>query len=329
METALSSERRWPELAFADWRESRQTLHRWLQIVGKVRLSKSPWMNHGWQTPLYLTARGLTTSLVHDGARSFSIDFDFVDHALEVVESHGGKMRMPLLPESVASFYTRFFSCLGKLGIEAEIDQYPNELPDRTPFSKDHAHASYEPEAVRRFWQAMLRAERVMQIFRSKFLGKASPVHFFWGSMDLAVTRFSGRRAPEHPGGVPNLPDLITREAYSHEVSSCGFWPGNDQVPYAAFYSYAYPKPEKFEVAPVRPAAAFYHQGMREFLLPYDAVREAASPEAALLDFFESTYEAAANLGRWDRRALEEDSYLHRLQVLHPIKDLQGEASCA
>lgn len=308
----------WPELRYEDWKDCCQTVHRWLQIIGKIRLSKSPWINHGWQSPLYLTTRGLTTSLIHDGSRAFSIDFDFVDHFFRIAVSDGRTAQFALRAESVASFHRRCFDALSAVGIEAAIHEKPNELPDETPFLIDQAHHYYDPEFMWRFWQAMLQVEKVMQVFRSKFIGKVSPIHFFWGSMDLAMTRFSGRRAPEHPGGVPHLPDLVTRDAYSHEVSSCGFWPGNDyQYPHAAFYSYAYPMPPGYAAAKILPRGAFWHEKMREFILPYDAVQSVAAPEQVLLEFFQTTYEAAANLGNWDRHALEDSPYLEQLQKKH------------
>jgi hypothetical protein len=317
----------WPELRFEDWKEGCQTFHRWLQIVGKIRISKSPWINHSWQTPLYLTSRGMTTSLIHEKDRAFSIEFDLIDQVLRIEVSDGKVDYFPLVSESVASFHGRCFMSLASLGIHASIKEIPNELPDAIPLNQDDVHHTYDPETAKRFWQVMLQVERVMQIFRSKFLGKVSPIHLFWGSMDLAVTRFSGRRAPEHPGGIPHLPDLVTREAYSHEVSSCGFWPGTEnQYPNPAFYSYAYPTPTGFSGAKIAPKEAFWHDQMREFLLPYDAVRGDINPEQKLLDFFQSTYEAAANLGGWDRPALEESVYLKQLQDIYGPRELRRVA---
>lgn len=286
-----------------------------MQIIGKVKLSKSPWLNHSWHSTFFLTPRGLTSALIHDGPRAFAVDFDFVDHLLVIQDDRGAEVKLQLMPESVASFYRKVFRAFDGMGIQAHIDPRPNELPDRERFSEDVIHCSYDPEFSSRFWQAMLRTHQVMQEFRSRYVGKVSPIHFFWGSMDLAITRFSGRRAPQHPGGVLNLPDLVTREAYSHEVSSCGFWPGNDLVPYPAFYSYAYPIPAGFESARIRPNGAIYHETLREFLLPYDLVRASADPAATLLDFFQSTYDAAANLGGWDRVSLEESPFLKLLQL--------------
>ncbi|MET0875722.1 MAG: DUF5996 family protein [Tardiphaga sp.] len=297
----------WPELDYAAWRASAETLQLWTQIVGKIRLSKTPWLNHSWHVALYVTARGLTTSPIPDGNRSFEIAFDFVDHVLVIDTSDGARRQLPLRPQSVASFYAELLVALADLGIDVEIDDMPNELAEPIRFGEDHAHASYDADAVRRFGQLLRQADRVFKQFRTGFLGKASPVHFFWGSFDLAVTRFSGRTAPSHPGGVPHLADEVAREAYSHEVSSAGFWPGGGAIDYPAFYSYAYPAPDGFADAPVRPEAAFFSKDLGEFILPYDAVRTAADPDAALLQFLQSTYEAAANLAKWDRAGLECD----------------------
>jgi hypothetical protein len=295
----------WPELPTAAWRETYETLHLWTQIVGKIRLARTPWLNHSWHVTLYVTARGLTTSAIPDGARSFQIDFDFIDHALRISTSEGTARQSALAGKSVAGFYTAIMADLAELGIDIAINETPNELPDPIPFSQDNRHASYDPDAVRRFFQILCNADRVFKQFRTGFLGKASPVHFFWGSFDLAVTRFSGRRAPRHPGGVPHLPDEVAWEAYSHEVSSAGFWPGSGAIDYPAFYCYAYPEPAGFRTAPLRPDAAFFSEALGEFILPYDAVRTAAQPDQALLDFLQSTYEAAANSAKWDRNALE------------------------
>jgi len=295
----------WPELPTAAWRETCATLHLWTQIAGKIRLSKTPWLNHSWHVTLYVTARGLTTSPIPDGARTFQIDFDFIDHALRISTSDGAQRHFALAGQSVASFYAGVMAALRELGIHASIDEVPNELPDPVRlFSEDSQHASYDPDAVRRFFQILANCDRVFKQFRTGFLGKASPVHFFWGSFDLAVTRFSGRRAPRHPGGVPNLPDSVVWEAYSHEVSSAGFWPGG-AIDYPAFYSYAYPEPPGFRATKVHPDAAFFSEALGEFILPYDAVRTADDPDKALLDFLQSTYEAAAISAKWDRDALE------------------------
>jgi hypothetical protein len=295
----------WPELPTAAWRESYATLHLWTQIVGKIRLARAPWLNHSWHVTLYVTARGLTTSPIPDGVRTFQIDFDFIDHLVRISTSDGATRQFALAGQSVASFYTAIMAALADLGIHIVIDEMPNELPDPIRFSQDHQHASYDPDAVRRFFQILVNADRVFRQFRTGFLGKASPVHFFWGSFDLAVTRFSGRRAPRHPGGVPHLPDDVACEAYSHEESSAGFWPGSGAIDYPAFYSYSYPEPAGFRTTRVRPDAAFFSEALGEFILPYDAVRTAAQPEQALLEFLQSTYEAAVNAAKWDRDALE------------------------
>jgi hypothetical protein len=295
----------WPELPTAAWRESYATLHLWTQIVGKIRLARAPWLNHSWHVTLYVTARGLTTSPIPDGVRTFQIDFDFIDHLVRISTSDGATRQFALAGQSVASFYAAIMAALGDLGIHIVIDEMPNELPEPIRFSDDHQHASYDPDAVRRFFQILVNADRVFRQFRTGFLGKASPVHFFWGSFDLAVTRFSGRRAPRHPGGVPHLPDDVACEAYSHEESSAGFWPGSGAIDYPAFYSYTYPEPAGFRTMRVRPDAAFFSEVLGEFILPYDAVRSAAQPEQALLEFLQSTYEAAADAAKWDRDALE------------------------
>jgi Family of unknown function (DUF5996) len=295
----------WPELPTAAWRDTYETLHLWTQIIGKIRLARAPWLNHSWHAALYVTARGLTTSPIPDGIRTFQLDFDFIDHALRLSTSDGAKRQLALAGQSVASFYAAIMADLSELGIRIAIDDMPNELPEPIRFSQDERHASYDPSAVRRFFQILANADRVFKQFRTGFLGKASPVHFFWGSFDLAVTRFSGRRAPRHPGGVPHLSDEVAREAYSHEVSSAGFWPGSGAIDYPAFYSYAYPEPAGFRTTKVRPEAAFFSEALGEFILPYDAVRTAAAPDQALLDFLQSTYEAAANAAKWDRDALE------------------------
>ena len=300
-----TSQMPWPELPTAAWRATYETLHLWTQIVGKIRLARAPWLNHSWHVALYLTARGLTTSPIPDGARTFQIDFDFIDHVLRISTSDGEARELSLAGHSVASFYAVIMAALAKLGIDVAIDEMPNELPEPIRFSEDHQHAAYDPDAVGRFFQILFNADRVFKQFRTGFLGKASPVHFFWGSFDLAVTRFSGRRAPRHPGGVPHLSDDVACEAYSHEVSSAGFWPGSGAINYPAFYSYAYPEPAGFRTAPLRPDAAFFSDTLGEFILPYDAVRTAVQPDQALLEFLQSTYEAAANAAKWDRDALE------------------------
>jgi len=295
----------WPELPLAGWRDTCATLHLWTQIVGKIRLVRSPWLNHSWHVTLYVTARGLSTSPIPDGARVFEIEFDFIDHVLKISTSDGATRQFALAGHSVASFYRRVMDELASLGIKVAIDEMPNELPEPTRFSQDMQHASYDADAVRRFFRILSNADRVFKQFRTGFLGKASPVHFFWGSFDLAVTRFSGRGAPRHPGGVPNLSDAVACEAYSHEESSAGFWPGSGAIDYPAFYSYAYPEPDGFRVTKVRPEAAFFSKELGEFILPYDAVRTAKDPDAALLAFLQTTYEAAADAAKWNRAALE------------------------
>lgn len=303
--TAESRQEPWPSLPLEAWADTYATLHLWAQIAGKVRLVQSPWLNHTWHSTLYVTARGLTTSPIPHGLRTFQIDFDFLAHRLTVQASDGGTGGFALDPQSVAAFYARLMAELARLGLPVDIYRLPNEVPDPIRFDQDETHRSYDPDYANRFWRVLVQADRIFKEFRARFIGKCSPVHFFWGAPDLAVTRFSGRPAPEHPGGVPGLPDWITRDAYSHEVSSCGFWPGGGPVPYAAFYSYAYPEPAGFAAAPVKPAAAFYSNDLHEFILPYDAARQAESPDAVLLDFLQSTYEAAANLAQWDRSSLE------------------------
>jgi len=297
----------WPVLAYDEWRDTQATLHRWTQIVGKIRMVQTPWVNHSWHVPLYLTARGLTTSPISYGSRMFSIEFDFVDHQLRIETNDGRTETLRLAPRAVADFYQELFARLKTLGLEISIRTTPNEIPDATPLDQDWKHSTYDAEQATRFWHALAQSDRVFKIFRSRFIGKCSPVHFFWGSFDLAVTRFSGRRAPPHPGGVPNLPDWVAREAYSHEVSSCGFWPGGEVMPYPVFYAYAYPEPEGFRSASLRPASARYDSTLGEFILPYEEVRQATSPDATLLEFLQSSYEAAADLGGWDRPALERE----------------------
>lgn len=277
----------------------------WLQIVGKIRLAKSPWVNHSWHVTLYVTSRGLTTGPVPYGNRTFHIHFDFMNHELTVQSSDGLSGRVVLQPQSVATFYASLMAEMEKLDLHVNIYRMPNEVPDPIPFAEDETHRAYDGEYANRFWRILVQADRIFKTFRAPFTGKCSPVHFFWGAADLAVTRFSGRRAPKHPGGIPNLPDWVTREAYSEEVSSCGFWPGGGPIPYAAFYSYAYPEPPNFAAASVQPGGAFYSNDLHEFILPYDIVRESESPDDTLLQFLQTTYAAAANLSKWDRGSLE------------------------
>jgi hypothetical protein len=306
MNQPVSGAAAWPDLSdVAALRETCATLQLWTQIVGKIRLSRTPWLNHSWQVTLYVTARGLTSSPIPDGAQTFQIDLDFIDQVLRVQSSGGGQAQLPLRAQPIAEFHAGVMGALAGLGIEARINPLPNELPDPVRFDEDHAPRGYDPEVARRFWRALVQADRVFKLFRTGFIGKSSPVHFFWGAADLAVTRFSGRRAPLHGGGVPHLPDAVVREAYSHEVSSAGFWPGGGGIDYPAFYSYAYPEPAGFREARLRPAEVFYSAALGEFILPYEVVRRAPSPDAALLAFLESSYDAAASAGGWDRAALE------------------------
>jgi hypothetical protein len=296
---------RWPELSYPAWKDTRDTLHLWTQVVGKVRLALTPWLNHSWHVALYVTTRGLTTSPIPWHGGSFQIDFDFVDHVLWVRTSEGHFRQVMLKPVSVAEFYEDVMIALRELGIQVRITTMPCEIADCIPFEQDTLHKAYDADYANRFWRVLLSAREVFAHFRTAFLGKTSPVHFFWGSFDLAVTRFSGRIAPRHPGGVPHLPNAVAQEAYSHEVSSAGFWPGGGPIDYAAFYSYAYPAPEGFGAAKVKPARAIFGKELGEFLLPYDAVRSARDPDGALMEFLQSTYDAAADLAKWDRKALE------------------------
>lgn len=297
----------WPTLPFEAWKETYATLHLWTQIVGKIRLVQSPWVNHSWHVALYVTPTGLSTGTMPYGHRAFQIDFDFINHKLTVQSSEGWRGRVALQPQSVAAFYAALMAELNRLGLHVDIHRVPNEIADPIPFDRDETHRVYDREYANRFWRILVQADRVLKRFRASFTGKCSPVHFFWGSADLAVTRFSGRRAPPHPGGIPNLPDWVTREAYSEEVSSCGFWPGGGPIPYAAFYSYVYPEPPDFAAAVVRPAEAFYSHDTHEFILPYDTVQTSQSPDDTLLQFLQTTYAAAADLSQWNRAALERE----------------------
>ncbi|MFE2738957.1 DUF5996 family protein [Streptomyces sp. NPDC059349] len=295
----------WPQLRVADWTETRDTLHMWTQIVGKIRLAHAPLVNHWWQVTLYVSPRGLTTSAIPYRAGVFDIEFDLLDHRLRMRSSNGTHRTVALEPKPVADFYRETMQALGDLGIETRIQAHPNEVDPAIPFSEDRQHASYDPNAAQLFWRQLLQANRVLGEFRSHFVGKVSPVHFFWGAMDLACTRFSGRTAPSHPGGAPNCGDWVMVEGYSRELSSCGFWPGGGEE--GAFYSYAYPEPDGFADHPISPADAFYSPDLGQFLLPYERVRTAADPDRAVADFLHATYEAAAEHGDWDRAALEED----------------------
>jgi hypothetical protein len=295
----------WPALPYEAWRPTCTTLHLWTQVVGKVRLARTPWINHSWHATLYVTARGLTTGPIPCPRVALQFTFDFITQRLLIQTSDGSERTLPLAPQTVASFDAKVHDALTELGLPTTIYEMPNEVPAAIAFPEDHEHRIYDPNAAQRFWRTLVQVDRVFKLFRTGYLGKASPVHLFWGAFDLAVTRFSGRRAPLHPGGVPGLPDEITREAYSHEVSSAGFWPGGGGADDASFYSYAYPEPPGFRAANVRPAQAFYHEQLREFLLPYEVVRTADDPDRVLLDFLQTTYAAAADLGQWPRSELD------------------------
>ncbi len=297
----------WPRLALDDWAPTQATLHRWAQIVGKTRLALAPMQNHWWQVVLYVTGRGLTTSPIPYDGRTFDVSFDFTGHKLIARTSDGDVRTLPLVPQSVADFFAAYMSMLGSLGIDVKIMPVPVELADTLPFAEDHTHASYDPDAAHRCWQILVHADRALKEFRGRFIGKSSPSHFWWGAFDISCTRFSGRPAPPHPGGIPNTPDFVTREGYSHECISAGWWPGTVGAPVAepAFYAYSYPEPAGCDAAPVRPEAAYYHPDMHEWILPYERVRSAPDPERAVLEFFQSTYEAAADRAKWDRKALE------------------------
>jgi hypothetical protein len=295
----------WPELPYAAGKDTYATVQLWAQMVGKIRLALTPWLNHSWHVTLRVSARGLRTPPIAANGRDVEFEFDFIDHVLWLRVSDGQWRQLALKPISVAEFYADLLQALSELGIGVTISEMPNEIADAVPFSADRTHRAYDRDCAHRFWRVLLRSHEVMSHFRTAFLGKASPVHFFWGSFDLAVTRFSGRRAPLHPGGVPHLPDAVAREAYSHEVSSAGFWPGGGPIDFAAYYSYAYPAPDKFASMPVRPAEAFFSKELGEFILPYEAVRRARDPKQTLMDFLQSTYEAAAETGKWNRAELE------------------------
>jgi hypothetical protein len=290
----------WPDLPLRDWQDTYATLHMWTQVIGKIRLARAPLINHWWQVPLYVTCGGLTTSPIPYDTRTFQIDFDFIDHRLLLLTSDGTSESLPLQPMSVADFYQAVMDRMRSLGLPVRIWSMPQEIPSPILFETDRQHASYDADHAARFWRILLQVDRVFTQFRSRFIGKVSPVHFFWGSFDLAMTRFSGRAAPSK-----STADPVTREAYSHEVSSCGFWPGGDSVEEPAFYCYAYPEPSGFSATPVRPAAAFYHRDLGQFILPYEGVRQSKDPDQTLLEFLQSTYEGAANLGNWDRGSLE------------------------
>lgn len=290
----------WPELPLESWQDTYATLHLWTQIVGKIRLAQMPYINHSWHVTQYVTARGLTTSPIPYGQRAFEVDFDFIDHLLIVRKDDGETREVALVPRTVADFHDELFAKLGELDLDVRIHGSPNEVEKPIPFAEDREHASYDPDYANRFWRILVQSDRLFREFRARFAGKVSPVHFFWGSFDLAVTRFNGREAPPHPGGVPNLPDWVAREAYSHEVSSAGFWPGGGPLPYPLFYSYHYPEPDGYRGADVRPDGALFSQEMGEYVLPYETVRTADDPDEMVLDFLESTYRAGAAAADWD-----------------------------
>jgi hypothetical protein len=295
----------WPELSFEEAKETYQTIHLWTQIAGKIKLTKMPWINHSWHVTLLVTPFGLTTGNIPAQQQHFQINFDFIRHQLQIISSTGAEKAFALADLSVAACYNNILAALDALGIEVKINPVPNELENPTPFDQDEQHSTYNPVHAAKLHRALLCSNEVLTRFRSEFLGKCSPVHFFWGSFDLAVTRFSGRKAPKHPGGIPNLPDWVVQEAYSHEVSSCGFWPGNEAVPFAAYYCYFYPEPEGYKTASIMPDAAYYHKELGEFVLPYQEVLQSANPSQTLMHFLQSTYEKGAELASWDRQNLE------------------------
>ena len=306
MVSTLNAVGAWPALPLAEWQDTYTTLHRWMQIVGKTRLQFAPMQNHWWNATLYLTTRGLGTSPMPDGTRTFDVELDFIDHSLAVTSGDGAVRMMSLKPRSVADFYAEYLDALRSLGIRPHIWPVPREMDDNLRFDEDRIHTSYDPEAAHRCWRALADTDRVLKAYRAKFLGKSSPSHFWWGSFDIACTRFSGNRAPTHPGGVPNCPDYVTIEAYSHECISVGWWPGSaGRMDEPGFYAYAYPEPPGYPVAAIQPAGAYYHSELHDWVYPYDALRSTPDPDAALLEFLESAYSTAADLGRWDRAALE------------------------
>lgn len=307
MNTSKSIQQNWPDIPFNDWKDTLCTVQLWTQIVGKIRLRKMPWTNHSWHVTLYVSPLGLTTGSIPCENGIFQIDFDFLHHQLLITSSAGQNEKIDLYPRTVAGFYNELFEKLESMKIHTFIYAVPNEIEPAIPFEEDDTHQSYDKEKMNLYWQGLVSAHNVFTRFRARFIGKCSPVHLFWGAFDLAVTRFSGRKAPMHPGGAPNIPLKVMQESYSHEVSSCGFWPGSEQFPMPAFYSYCYPTPDAFGQQEVQPKEAFFSKEMGEFFLPYDAVRLADNPENILLQFLQSTYEAAAHTGNWDREKLEFD----------------------
>lgn len=304
----------WPELSYKDWKKTFETLHRYLQIAGKLRMCKSPWANHSWNSALYVTSRGLTTSAIPLGERSLTVDFDFLDHQVRFEDSMGRGFVIPLVEQSVASFYDQFQEALKIFDVTPTFSPIPNEVMEATPLFSDEIHHSYDPVKVHDFFQILVRVSNVLADYRSEFVGKSSPVHFFWGAMDLAVTRFSGRSAPEHPGGMPHLSDDIVKDAYSHEVMSCGFWPGNEMYQKPAFYAYAYPVPDELKEKKLSVSGAYFNQDLGEFILDYDIVLKAENPAEVLREFFNSAYLAIAELLGWDRKSLESSPYLSQMQ---------------
>jgi len=295
----------WPQLKYADWKDSQATLHQWVQIVGKIRLRTMPWQNHSWHTTLYISPVGFSTqSIPYDGG-AFQIDFNFEEHRLDIVSTHAKTKSMELYPRSVASFYKELLQLLDDIGLDISIHNRPNELEEAVPFHKNEVNCHYDGDAVKNFWEVMVKINCVFTVFRSQFIGKCSPVHLFWGGFDLAVTRFSGREAPLHPGGVPNMPLDVMQEAYSHEVSSAGFWPGSDQFGEPLFYSYCYPTPDDFAKQAVKPSSAFFNEDLGEFVLLYKDLVASDNPDDMLMDFLQTTYDAAAKTLNWDRKALE------------------------
>ncbi|WP_426671454.1 DUF5996 family protein [Mucilaginibacter sp. McL0603] len=297
----------WPKLAFENWKDTLATVHLWTQIVGKIRLKQMPWLNHSWHVTLYVSANGLTTGSIPYEGGVFQIDFDFIHHAVHIITSASGVARVQLYPRSIADFYRELFEKLESVNVDAYIYAAPNEVDPAIPFALDETHKSYDAEQMHNFYLALVKIHNVFTKFRASFTGKCSPVHFFWGAFDMAVTRFSGRPAPLHPGGAPHMPKAVMQEAYSHEVSSCGFWPGSEQFPHPVFYSYCYPTPPEFSRQPVKPNEAFFSGEMGEFMLLYEVVQRSDNPEDMLMQFLQTTYEAAANTGHWDRKALECD----------------------
>jgi len=302
----------WPKLVFEAYKDTIATVHMWTQIIGKIRLKKTPWLNHSWHVTLYISARGLTTGSIPYDEGVFQVDMDFIDHEVIISSSNGEKEYVKLYPRPVAGFYEELFTKLGSMGIQVTIHGSPNEIDPAIPFQQDTVHQSYDATQMHLIWQALVRTEIVFTRFRSEFLGKASPVHLFWGSFDLAVTRFSGRKAPQYQGVVPNIPKEVMEEAYSHEVSSCGFWVGNEKSPLPVFYSYCYPTPPDFGKQSVAPAEAFYNNEMGEFFLPYDVVRQSENPSETLLQFLRSTYKAAADTGDWNNSLECDLTYLEK-----------------